>query len=349
VTKQELKRIIAERFPKHKMTELNSWVFSEDFETDLDQFIESDLEHQLKRKQKIDVDALDSMASNILKKSSIKTSKGIKPDFYHSTKKARKFRLQTLYKFAATLLVVAIFSFVAYYFTGNQVVEEVQVKSILKENLRGRKSTIFLRDGSIVYLNAESKIHYPEVFSDSLRVVHLEGEAFFDISRDESRPFVVFSNDVKVSVLGTSFNINAFNENDYVKISLNSGRVSVENRDSGKKADKQKVQLQPGQSVSYSPMQNVFTDITNFDPGLDLGWKDGKIVFKNADIETMISRFERWYNVDFVLQNKPYFEWSYTGEFENQTLQDVLESLSFSQSFEYRFNHNKVELVFKPN
>jgi len=96
-------------------------------------------------------------------------------------------------------------------------------------------------------------------------------------------------------------------------------------------------------------MQNVFTDITNFDPGLDLGWKDGKIVFRNADMETMISRFERWYNVDFVLQNKPYFEWSYTGEFENQTLQDVLESLSFSQSFDYKFNHNKVELVFKPN
>jgi ferric-dicitrate binding protein FerR (iron transport regulator) len=261
----------------------------------------------------------------------------------------RQRRLGWIYRVAATLLILGMFSAIAYYFSGTKKNVEPAVSTVIKENLRGRKSTIFLNDGSIVYLNSESSIEYPEKFSDSLRVVKISGEAFFDIARDEHKPFIVHTDELAISVLGTSFNVNDFDENDRCKISLSSGKVSVSTLGQTQGSTADAITLSPGQSVSYLEEKAEFTSITAFDPNLDLGWKDGNIVFKNADMQTMLKTFERWYNVDFKLKNDPYFRWNYTGEFHNQTLQDVLESLSFSQSFDFRFEENNVELMFKPN
>ena len=350
MTKEELKRIIAKRFPRQKTKKLTSWILSGNFDNDIEQFISEDLESELNQKQRIEVDELDSMAVEIMKKAGKSNSEkaNLQIDNYTGNNEKQS-RFSYFYKIAAAILLVASFTFVAYYYTKTKSTNSVVVKNITKENQRGRKSTIFLRDGSIVYLNSESKVKYPEVFSDSNRVVHIEGEAYFDVSRDESRPFIVHANNLKISVLGTSFNVNAYRENEYTKVSLNTGKVKVENQHRKNQGDTQLVELTPGKSVSYSEQQHAFTPVTAFDPNLDFSWKDGKIVFHNADMESMLNRFERWYNVDITLKNKPYFQWNYTGEFHNQTLRDVLESLSFSQSFEFSFKQDKVELIFKPN
>jgi ferric-dicitrate binding protein FerR (iron transport regulator) len=351
VTKKELKNVIRNHCDESSKAQFMQWVTSDHFEEDLEKFISEDLENDLSTNHHLEEAALDDMAKKILtmaRKNQTPLEMTHHKVAGNDQVSHKRIGFNTIFKIAAALLFIALFTFVAYYFTQNPTRKNQITQTITKENQRGRKSTIFLKDGSIVYLNSDSKIQFPEVFDDSIRAVRLEGEAYFDIARDENKPFIVLTNDLKISVLGTSFNINAYRENEYVKISLNTGKVKVENEIIKDQDDAQIIKLNPGQSVAYLSKQNIFTKVSSFSSNLDLSWKDGKIVFENADLETMINRFERWYNVDFVMKNKPYFEWDYTGEFHNQTLQDVLESLSFSQSFDFKINQDKVEIVFKP-
>jgi ferric-dicitrate binding protein FerR (iron transport regulator) len=351
VTKEELKNVIRNHYSEAGKIEFVNWVLSENFDKDLDQFITEDLTNELLQKHQIEDTVLNAMAGEILmnaRETKSATDKSHSITSY-SGDWQRRSGIGTVYKIAASVVLIALFAFVAFYFS-ERPTDEIQAdQMVIKENQRGRKSTIFLKDGSIVYLNAESKIEFPEVFSDTTRVVYLEGEAYFDVARDESKPFIVRTDNLKIRVLGTSFNINAYEENEFVKVSLNTGKVEVENEQVSGLHGNKIIELNAGQCVSYSSRQNTFTAVSEFDHNVDLGWKDGNIVFENADMETMVNRFERWYNVDIVLKNSPYFKWNYTGEFQNQTLQDVLESLSFSQSFDYTIDQEQVELVFKPN
>ncbi|MCG8311273.1 MAG: DUF4974 domain-containing protein [Cytophagales bacterium] len=352
MTKKELKNILRNHCTEQDKTELIQWVLSEKFDDDLEKYISEDLEIELAQKHRINDVELNTMAAKIISKARKETNTTVNPEHEIPTYSGdwqNRSGLGFFYKIAATLLLVALFTFIAFHFTKNTTEHVKTATAITKENQRGRKSTIFLKDGSIVYLNAESSIRYPEVFPDSARIVKLQGEAYFDIARDPDKPFIVQVGNLRVSVLGTSFNINAYEENEFSKISLNSGKVLVESTETSHLLKRKKIKLNPGECVSYSSKQNAFTNISAFDPNLDLSWKDGKIVFANADMEAMVKRFERWYNVDFSFRNQPYFKWNYTGEFHNQTLQDVLESLSFSQSFDFEIRQDKVELVFKPN
>lgn len=353
VTKEELKNIIKNSCDEKDSAAFARWVVSDSFENDLENFITEDLENELAQIHQVEDKALGKMASKILRNAknhvpvpAERSEKIIAP--YQSDWQSRSW-FPNGYKIAATIVLLAVFSFVIIYFTTRTTEDFTSTQIITKENQRGRKSTIFLKDGSVVYLNAESKIHFPEMFSDTLREIQLEGEAYFDISKDETKPFRVNIGELKISVLGTSFNVNAYTDNEFIKVSLSTGKVRIESDDHNENLDSNKVELIAGQSVSYSTKQNTFSKISTFNPSIDLGWKDGTIVFENAGMEEMLQRFERWYNVDFEIKNRPSFRWNYTGEFANQTLQDVLESLSFSQKFEYKINQDKVEIMFNPN
>lgn len=352
VTKEELKNIIKNNCNEKESAAFGRWVVSDSFEKDLDSFITEDLENELAQIHQVEDKDLEKMAAKILRyaknQTSIPTEKSGKIIAPYTSDWQSKSWFSSGYKIAAAIVLLAVFSFVIIYFSSKPTEELSSVQIITKENQRGRKSTIFLKDGSVVYLNAESKIHFPEVFSDSLREIQLEGEAYFDIAKDEAKPFIVSIGELKISVLGTSFNVNAYTDTEFIKISLNTGKVQIENDNDGN-SDKKKVELNAGQCVSYSTKQNTFSNVSAFNPALDLAWKDGTIVFENAGMKEMLQRFERWYNVDFEIKNTPSFRWNYTGEFANQTLQDVLESLSFSQKFEYKINQDKVEIMFNPN
>ncbi len=352
VSEKEIKKILSGHGSPGDKETLLQWISSGTFEKELSQIIASELEQGLSVESQISDPELKAMADEIIRNAGkLSASRELRQaEYNHNLGNKRNSSSTTSFiiKIAAALLVVALFTFVAVYFTKTSHTEEVTVtQTITKENLKGRKSTIFLKDGSVVYLNSESKIQYPENFSDTLRMLSLEGEAFFEITNDEKKPFVVKTGDLSIRVLGTSFNVFAYEDSENIKISLSSGKVVIDKLDASSR-ENAGIELNTGQSVSYSTKENTFTKISPFDHNLDLGWKDGKIVFKNAGMESMLKQFERWYNVSFELANKPYFKWNYTGEFTSQTLEDVLESLSFSQSFEYKINNDKVKLVFKP-
>jgi ferric-dicitrate binding protein FerR (iron transport regulator) len=222
---------------------------------------------------------------------------------------------------------------------------EVQViNTVQKQNIAGQKSKIFLPDGSEVWLNAESSISYPEQFSSNQREIYLEGEAFFKVIKDHERPFVVKSGNVFTTVLGTSFNVRAFKDESKICIALKTGKVKVE---INQESDNKTLFLEPGDGLFYNKL-NHQTQIEEFDEEQLLSWRDGIIVFKNADLDEIISTLSRWYGVKFTVKNYHSEKWTYKGSFDNEILDNVLKSIGFSEGFSHTFNDkNKKEVIIE--
>lgn len=230
---------------------------------------------------------------------------------------------------AASFLILATVALAFYSF--NNESNENEIPLITKSNPNGFKSTFQFPDGTIVKLNAGSTLKYPEQFNDTKRLVSLEGEAFFDVVRDESRPFIVQSKDISTTVLGTSFNINA--SDDLVTVAVATGRVQVEG--GGKK-----VLLTPGEMASYRDNQ-LSQSTVNLEKRL--AWKDNILIFENASLSYVVAELEKWYGIAIKndVENK---ECLFTGRFENENLINVLEALKFSIGINYEKENKKVEL-----
>jgi transmembrane sensor len=205
---------------------------------------------------------------------------------------------------------------------------------VIKKNAKGQRSKISLPDGSIVFLNAESEIRYNNNFGKYSREIKLTGEAFFDVQKNEALPFVVMSGSVSTEALGTSFNIKSF-DSSAIEVSLVTGQVKVSH-------EEKQIVLQPGEKLVTR--HDAFAK-EKFDPS-DIGWKDGLIVFKSSSLSEVISTLERWYDVKFIIVNKPGDRWQYTGRFANTSLQQVMERMAYIENFEFTIDGNIVELKF---
>ena len=210
----------------------------------------------------------------------------------------------------------------------------------VKMNPAGQKSKVFLPDGSEVWLNAGSQLRYLENFSQNSRTVHLEGEAYFTIARDTARPFIVIAENISVTALGTTFNVNAFQHE--VEVALVSGKVKLEDISD---AVERPLILEPGQFASFNYDDGQF--ITHkFNPDEVTGWKDGVLYFKDASFNEIIKKLERWYGVR-IRADGGAIRKHYTGRFTNENLRNVLESISFALDFNYKLKDKNVTLYVR--
>jgi ferric-dicitrate binding protein FerR (iron transport regulator) len=221
----------------------------------------------------------------------------------------------------------------------------VKIAYAEKVTHNGQHLAFTLEDGSQITLNSNSNLTYPVVFSDSDRVVTLKGEAFFEVAKDSKRPFKVITGNVTTTALGTSFNINYPGFTDAAEISLLSGVVQVEVEN--KSDDVEKLILEPGEQVRVVQGGSV-SEITEFDLLEISGWKDGVLYFKEADILKIVEILEVWYDVNITVidaGNKSK-DWTYTGQFGNQTLENVLRGIGYVKGFESRIKEKDVTIVF---
>lgn len=168
-----------------------------------------------------------------------------------------------------------------------------QITSMVYNTLqtpRGGQYQITLSDGSKVWLNAASSMHYPVTFSKKERRVEITGEAYFEIAKDPARPFIVKIDDMEVQVLGTRFNINGYQDEASIRTTLLEGRIQVQ-------APVGAQQMLPGQQASFRSGQPL--KISN-DVNLDetVAWKDGQFQFENSDIQSVMRQLSRWYDMD---------------------------------------------------
>jgi len=249
---------------------------------------------------------------------------------------------------AASTIIVLAASFMFYLFRAEnttEVYEEaVQVEKI---NPIGQKSQIQLPDGSKVWLNADSKITYPVEFSDSIRTIELIGEAFFEVVKDQERPFIVHADGLEVKVLGTSFNVEAYKGNNQIGVTLLEGVVKVvaPHQLIGKEH-----KLTPGKGLVYSKLKNSFKPYTK-ESNEDLfnkatEWRNGLLVFDGDDLSGFIEQITRWYGVEVSIKGSPKGTWQLKGTFKNEYLTNILDVISYNKDFEYELDNKKLTLIF---
>lgn len=261
------------------------------------------------------------------------------------SRKLKVFRLDTWYSWkrvAAVLLILLVPVSILYLnsetWNSKTVVE--QVEWIEKIVPYGQKLTTKLSDGSIVKLNAGSKLRFPKQFSASLREVYLEGEAFFDVERDTSGKFVIHTERMLTTVLGTSFNIKAYPEDQVTEVAVATGKVLVQSADY--KGDiKKSVTLKANEMAVHDKQDPDLLKAVTSDKSA-FSWRDDILYFDKTPVPELIVILERWYGKHFQLENDAFRNKTYSGVFENETLKNVLEGIKFEADINYEINGNNV-------
>tara|TARA_R110002126_G_scaffold22865_3_gene81074 strand:- start:1706 stop:2695 length:990 start_codon:yes stop_codon:yes gene_type:complete len=185
----------------------------------------------------------------------------------------------------------------------------------------GERKKIELPDHSIITLNSGAQLKYPEVFTQDSREVWVEGEAYFDITKDINRPFKVNANGFTIEVLGTKFNVNDSGEANTV--SLESGKVQVTLKESG-----DQIQLLPKEELIWN---NATGEVVkrSFDVTEKMAWIDNILVLNELPLKKALSQINTFYGVEFVLKDSLMANKVISGAFENQSLIDFIETLEF--------------------
>lgn len=172
----------------------------------------------------------------------------------------------------------------------------------------GQRINITLADGTNVWLNARTSLSYPVKFSKNNRQVILDGEAYFDVTKDKSKPFIVQTDNYSVEVLGTQFDVNAYSETGEFETTLMSGSVRVTSASD----TTQKITLKPNNKVYLRDGKLHVTAVDDYSP---YRWKDGLMCFKNETFTSIMKDFEKYYGLTIQVKNKNVFKYVYTGKF----------------------------------
>ena len=285
----------------------------------------------------------------------------------NTTSKKKSTRFLSLLKYAAVFIVAFAVSWFLHSQFKKQIItgrsndtsnHEVAVSL-------GSKSKITLPDGSVINLNSGSKLTYPSFFTDKNRQVNLEGEAYFEVSADSLRPFYVNTSDITIKVIGTSFNVKSYPESNTIETTLVSGSLEVSDKTiisrSMLNLNKHLV-LKPNQKAVYIKDLDRLTLDDRIElkletdrmkgPELSIqdqvdtqpltAWKDNKLIFNNERFEDLAIKLERWYNVKITIKARELRKERFTGTFENETTEQVLNALKIAEPFGYTMNKNEI-------
>ncbi|MFA5326345.1 MAG: FecR domain-containing protein [Prolixibacteraceae bacterium] len=210
---------------------------------------------------------------------------------------------------------------------------------------RGQKSQIVLSDGTKVWLNSDTKIKYPGVFSKNHRDIYLEGEAFFEVAKNEHQPFVVHTSGVKVKVLGTKFNVRAYSDENQIETSLFEGKIDLMYSRAKSSGEIEKF-IKPGESFVYSKTDHQLA-AKRF-PGEEInGWKKNQLIFKDDTFDNLVRKVERWYDVKVVYDEAQFNDRRLTVElYEGERLERLMDVISLALSVDYKYE--KGEIIVTP-
>ncbi len=227
-----------------------------------------------------------------------------------------------------------------------------QVEMLLKQNdgmvtyiaNPGTKSLITLPDSSVVRLNGATTLRVPSRFDTNSRELYLSGEGYFDIRHHEDWPMNIHtSKGVVVKVLGTTFNLSSYDNDEGIKLTLIEGKVVVKDEKTGSEhlvRPLQEIKLAPQSSVSTS--SNVKAVIKKANVQLNTAWVNGELVFDNTPMPEIIKQLERWYGVHVHVSDPEVLNYRLTGTFTTESITRVLDLIRFSSMLQYSINGQEV-------
>lgn len=248
------------------------------------------------------------------------------------------FQLQLFKRIAVAVLVIISISFGSLW-TNEHFFTKKESAFIKFEAPKGEKSKIILADGTQVWLNSQTVLTYDALNS---RKVELDGEAYFEVKKDQTHPFEVSTaSGMKVIVTGTRFNLRSFPKESYVETTLEEGEVRILGIDSNQLAV-----LKPGQQSTYNILSNEL-QIQNVSPEIYSLWKNNELRFCNATFEELIPRIERWYGITIELDPKVGNNDHFTMTIKTESLRELLTMMQLTSKFNYDINGSQVEILSK--
>lgn len=250
------------------------------------------------------------------------------------------------YKVAASLLVVTLCSWMISQ-RWNDISDFMTPTAYISYTTApGEQLVLSLPDGSRAWLNSSSTLKFNKEFRGANRSLQLSGEAFFEVKRDERKPFIVRTGNFYTQVLGTAFNIAAYQEDGSVDVTVSTGKVSVGLMDTVSFHQQELGLLTINDHVKYNTKSKLFLrDIVSANDML--AWREGRLLFKEASINKLVSVLQRWYGVSIVSTIDT--SCTFTGSFsKHATLVEVLESLKLTGNLDYQvLNSENVTITAK--
>ncbi|MBN2596996.1 FecR domain-containing protein [Labilibaculum sp.] len=202
---------------------------------------------------------------------------------------------------------------------------------------KGGEYKLTLADGTKIWLNSNSKLRYPSQFGTGVRKVQLEGEAFFQVAKDKEHPFIVDVTTAEIKVLGTSFNVNAYNDQDEIFTTLVEGKVEVKDDLRGVSQE-----LSPNDQLCFNKL-NGKTSKKIVDTRLYTAWKDGRFVFENRSLEDIMIRLSRWYDVDVFFLTNSIKQLKYTGDVARyDNINSILDMIEVTKKVKFTIKDRSV-------
>lgn len=258
-------------------------------------------------------------------------------------RKPRYAYLLKFYQKAAAILLIPLIVAGIFYFRNQHPSGENYLETIAP---RGQKSQILLSDGTKVWLNSETKIRYPGEFAGNEREVHLEGEAFFEVTKNPRQPFIVHAADLDVKVLGTKFNVKAYPDENEIETSLFEGKVNLMWKDWAADQIKEKA-ISPNQSFIYDRKGHQLAPSRFAQEEID-GWRKNQLIFKDDTFSNLVRKVERWYDVQIVYDEKLFNDRRLTVElYEGERIERLMEIIGLALSVDYRYENGKIILTPK--
>lgn len=302
-----------------------------------------------------DPDSLHGLKMRMFERitTSIDSAEGNLPSAHNheQRKHVHFFIFENLKRIAAVFLVVSSLGLFLYIGIGSLNTEQRSFSEAGKtdkdrkdiEGVYNQPSAIYLSDGSVVLLKRGSRLEYPKTFVGSKREVRLTGEAFFDVAKDTERPFIIHAENFTTRVLGTSFNIKAYGNDESQEVAVITGKVVV--TVSGSSADKKKqLVLMPNQKAIYSKKDNSLVGSGIDEIGIYSDLVKRKLVFDEVSVRQILKVLDVTYGVHISLENQSIEDCVITADLSNETLDVAIAIISRAINATYTIDGNDIML-----
>jgi len=248
------------------------------------------------------------------------------------------------FQMVAAILILPLILFLAYTLVHPLDSEPTYFQTATE---RGQKSNLILPDGTRVWLNSDSQLRYPDNFGRKNRNVELTGEAYFEVSKNKHKPFVVNAGQAEIKVLGTVFNLKSYPDDDEIETTLIEGRIEIKVKSQKEKGIQRKYEMKPGESLIYYTKEDK-VKIHEFKKDEIVGWKNNQLIFRDDNFDKLVKKIERWYDVKIIYDQEQLKNQRLTVElYKGERLNRLLEIIELAINVDCKLENDKIYITPK--
>jgi ferric-dicitrate binding protein FerR (iron transport regulator) len=247
---------------------------------------------------------------------------------------------ETGLRIAASILIPIVFAFLGYYYSENKLPLPSSSVPVVIHTQTGQKTDLCLPDGTHIWLNSASSLQYDNTYNQKERIIHLRGEAYFEVSKDAKKPFIVKTDEgLLVEAIGTSFNVKVYPTDNYITATLIEGSVRI--------SDSYRSELlAPNEKLTFRKNDRTFVKNLLSDAGQSVLWRENQLAFGQERMEDIAMILERMYGVRIHFASEDLKNIRFSGKIKNTNLDRILQILTFAAPIQYDMKNDST-IIFQ--